>query len=117
MSDEDPDLLETIFERRRERRLHRAQEKLGGRPFEERVELLARILDEDGYLADHQKQEDGSFIITEHNCAVLGVAVKYGQACSSEIDFIRQVLPDASVERTAHMVAGAHMCAYRIEPD
>jgi DeoR family transcriptional regulator, suf operon transcriptional repressor len=115
VADEDPELLETIFERRRARRLERARERLEGRSFEERIELLTRILDEDGYLADHQRLEDGSFVVTEHNCAVLGVAVRYGQACSSEIDFIRQVLPDASVERTAHMVAGAHMCAYKIQ--
>jgi DeoR family transcriptional regulator, suf operon transcriptional repressor len=40
--------------------------------------------------------------------------MKYGQACGSELDFIRKVLTEATVERIAHMVAGAHNCSYRI---
>ncbi len=50
-----------------------------------------------------------------HNCAVLDVAERYGQACSSEIAFLRQALPDARVERVSHMIAGAHSCAYQID--
>jgi DeoR family suf operon transcriptional repressor len=42
------------------------------------------------------------------------VAQRYGQACTSEIDFIRAVLPEADVERVKHMVAGAPHCAYEI---
>ena len=33
--------------------------------------------------------------IIEHNCAIWAVAQRYGQACTSEIDFIRAVLPEA----------------------
>ena len=36
------------------------------------------------------------------------------QACTSELDFIRTVLPEADVERVAHMVAGARHCAYEV---
>ena len=36
--------------------------------------------------------------------------------CASEIDFLRDALPDASVERVAHMLGGQHRCAYRIAP-
>jgi predicted ArsR family transcriptional regulator len=43
--------------------------------------------------------------------------MKYGQACGSELDFIRKVLSEATVERVAHMVAGAHNCSYRITPE
>ena len=34
--------------------------------------------------------------IVEHNCAIWAVAQRYGQACTSEIDFIRTVLPEAT---------------------
>ena len=80
------------------------------------MEELAHILDEDGYLADFQAQPDGSYLITEHNCAILGVARRYGQACSSEIGFLREALPEASIERIQHMIAGAHSCAYEVKP-
>ena len=77
---------------------------------------LARILDEDGYLADFEALPDGTFRITEHNCAILGVARRWGLACVTEIDFLREALPEARIERVAHMMAGAHVCRYEIAP-
>ncbi len=114
--EDDPDMLENIFKRRMQRRLKNAQarfEKL--KTFDAKVAALTKILDEDGYLADFQKISDGNYLITEHNCAVIGVALQYGQACSSELEFLRLALPDASIERVAHMIAGAHMCAYSVQ--
>ena len=58
----------------------------------------------------------GGYRIVEHNCAILAVARKYGQACTSEIDFIRTVLPGATVERVSHILDGAHHCAYEVRP-
>jgi DeoR family suf operon transcriptional repressor len=106
------------LDRRRQRRLEGAQARLASREgdFAARVAELARILDEDGYLASFEALPDGSFRIVEHNCAVLDVAERYGQACSSEIAFLRQALPDARVERVSHMIAGAHSCAYEVTP-
>ena len=115
VEDEDPELLEVVFRRRRDRRVANAKERMVGkdRP-EERIAELASILDDDGYLAGWERVDDTTFRITEHNCAVLGVAARYGQACSSELDFLREVLPEADVQRTSHMMAGAHRCAYLI---
>lgn len=111
---DDPELLERIFAKRRERRIAGAQARLAGKGFAERVAELAAILDEDGYLADVTANDDGSYTITEHNCAIFSVAQRYGQACGSELEFIRAVLDDAEVERIAHMVAGAHHCSYLV---
>jgi len=118
VADADPELVDDIFDRRRQRRLEGAQVRLAavGADLADRVAELARILDEDGYLAAWEAVPDGSFRIVEHNCAVLDVAERYGQACSSEIAFLRQALPDAGVERVSHMIAGAHSCAYAIVP-
>jgi predicted ArsR family transcriptional regulator len=35
-------------------------------------------------------------------------------ACSSEIAFIREALPDATIERVQHIASGGHMCAYHV---
>ena len=106
VEEEDPRVLEMIFERRRSRRVSGALRRLSGKGFRERVAELARILDEDGYLADFQSKRDGTYLITR----------RYRLACSTEIEFIQQVLPDARVERVAHMMAGAHVCQYEIRP-
>ena len=44
------------------------------------------------------------------------MATGYRQACSSELEFIRGALPGARVERVAHLMDGAHVCAYEVRP-
>ena len=80
------------------------------------MDELTAILDEDGYLADVERLDDGGWRITEHNCAILSVAQGFRQACSSELSFIRDALPGADVRRVAHLMDGAHVCAYEIRP-
>jgi DeoR family transcriptional regulator, suf operon transcriptional repressor len=116
VDDADHELLEKIFRRRRDRRVRQANLRLAGKDFSERVAELTRILDEDGYLATVESDADGTFRIVEHNCAILGIARRYGQACSSEIEFIRSVLPEAEVTRVSHIVAGGRHCGYLVIP-
>lgn len=112
----EPADLETIFIRRRQRRVSQAQARLETlHTLESKVKELTKILDNDGYLADYITEANG-FKIIEHNCAILGVALQYGQACSSELEFIRAVLPEAEVQRTSHMIAAGHTCAYSVRP-
>jgi DeoR family suf operon transcriptional repressor len=113
---DDPDLVDRLFEQRRRRRTEATLARLRDRSFDQRVAELARVLDEDGYLADAERLDDGSWRITEHNCAITDVARRFGQACTSELQFLRDALPDADVERVAHMIAGAHVCAYAVRP-
>src|SRR6266568_5102929 len=116
LTNEFPELLVRLFERRRQRRVEATRKRLAGKTFDEKVAVLARILDEDGYLADFESRPDGTYLIREHNCAILGVAVRYGLACSSELEFLREAFPDAEIDRVAHKVAGAYMCSYEVRP-
>ncbi|HEX3541432.1 MAG TPA: ArsR family transcriptional regulator [Acidimicrobiales bacterium] len=111
---EGPGTVDRLFERRRQRRVADARLRLADKSFDERVVELARILDDDGYLADADHDESGDWRIVEHNCAILEVAFRYGQACSSELGFLRDVMPDAQIDRVSHMASGQRQCAYRI---
>jgi DeoR family suf operon transcriptional repressor len=122
IGDEDPDLVARAFERRRRARVERTRERLAGLDFDARVAEVARVLDEDGYLAEVERlPEDGGgepgaggWRILEHNCAILAVAQRYGHACGAEIAFLREVLPDADVTRVSHILTGAHACTYEV---
>jgi DeoR family transcriptional regulator, suf operon transcriptional repressor len=115
VQDDDPELLERIFKRRMQRRLERTQFRLKPlKSLEARLQELTKILDEDGYLADFEAVGRGKFRITEHNCAIHAIALRYGQACSTELEFLRLALPGTKVERVAHMIAGSHVCAYEV---
>lgn len=110
----DPAVESQLFSKRRDERIRRARELMGTAPLSERVTILADILDADGYMAHVDEVDEGVWIVSEQNCAIAAVAQEHPAACQSEIEFIRAVLPDATVSRTQHMVAGDVRCAYRI---
>jgi DeoR family transcriptional regulator, suf operon transcriptional repressor len=115
LDDDDRGAVERLFARRREARIDAARRRLDQKPsLRAKVDELARILDEDGYLATAEHLARGRHRIVEHNCAIAAVAERYGQACTSEIEFIRAVLPGATLARTQHIAAGDHHCAYEI---
>jgi DeoR family suf operon transcriptional repressor len=115
-SEDDPAFLDRMFTRRSERRLDAARVRLSG-SLEQRVRALATVLDDDGYLAEVEPLPDGAgWRIVERNCAIFDIALRYGHACSSELDFLRAALPDADVVRVRHMVEGSTYCAYDVTP-
>jgi DeoR family suf operon transcriptional repressor len=115
LDEEDGTTVDRLFARRRDARIATAVKRLGPkRSLRTKVTELARILDEDGYIATAEAIGRNRFRVVEHNCAIAAVARRYGQACASELEFIRAVLPQAVVERTQHMVAGDRHCAYEI---
>ena len=116
IEEEDPDLVARVFERRRRRRVDQAGEQMVGKNLDEKVAILAKILDGEGYLADFDKLADGTYQMNLHSCAIWGVASRYGQACTTELEFLREVLPEAQIERVAHKAAGAYVCGYVVRP-
>ena len=75
---------------------------------------LAAILDAEGYMATVDKLPDDRYRLTLHSCAIWAVASRYALACTTELEFIQEVIPDADVTRVIHKVAGAYVCAYEI---
>ena len=51
-----------------------------------------------------------------NNCAIWNVAERYVQACSTELDFLRDVFTDAKVKRLMHRRDGNFTCGYEIRP-
>jgi predicted ArsR family transcriptional regulator len=114
IEEEDPELVNRVFDRRRRRLVDDAKDELTGKPIETRVNAVTELLDAQGYLADSEKLGDNHYRIKLHSCAIWTVASRYQQACTTELDFIRDLIPDATVERVTHKPAGAHTCAYDI---
>ena len=116
IEEENPELITRIFERRRRRRVEGAGKELVGKSLDEKVAVLSKILDTEGYLANFEKLADGNYQINLHSCAIWGVASRYGQACATELEFLRELLPEAEIERGAHKATGAFVCQYVLRP-
>ncbi|WP_040491743.1 helix-turn-helix transcriptional regulator [Ilumatobacter nonamiensis] len=114
MADEDPDLVRRVFDRRRRRLVDDARPRLDGASADDRIAIVTELLDAQGYLADCERVDASRYRIHLHHCAMWPVAQRYRQACSSEIDFLSDLLPEATVRRVVHKTAGAHECAYDV---
>jgi predicted ArsR family transcriptional regulator len=108
------DEMERVFAQRSERRMRVGRARLTGLSFHDKIAELARMMDEDGYFAEWEQVDDATYVIREFNCAIHEVAFRYRQACASEFDFIRAMLPEADVSREDYMMNGASACSYRV---
>jgi predicted ArsR family transcriptional regulator len=114
IDEEDPNLVPRLLDRRRNRRVSELHDRLDGEGFSEQVQAIVKLLDDEGYLTAFEELAEGTYRLTLHNCAIWAVASQYGHACTSELDFLREALPTAVIERVSHKVAGAYVCGYEI---
>jgi predicted ArsR family transcriptional regulator len=105
--------IHEVFAARRQRLEAELLPRVQGRDLEARVAAVAEAQDQAGYMAAWERQEDGSFLLREHNCVICKIARQFPQACASELQLI-QTLTGGEVTREQHMAAGDPVCAYRI---
>jgi predicted ArsR family transcriptional regulator len=80
-----------------------------------RLKALISIRNEEGYMAEVQRQSDGSFLLIENHCPISAAANTCSKLCDAEFEVFRAILgEDVVIERTEHMLAGARRCVYRI---
>jgi predicted ArsR family transcriptional regulator len=114
LEDEDPELIDRVFERRRRSRVAQLDGKLTGETLRDKVAEVAELLDTEGYLTDFDEYSPGCYRINLHSCAIWSVAARYSQACTTELEFLRDLIPEATIERVTHKGSGSHVCAYEI---
>ncbi|MDI4633596.1 transcriptional regulator [Pelomonas sp. V22] len=109
--------LERLIAAREQQMLASYAERLqGARSLQARVQRLAELRGEEGYLARVEKQGRAWLLIEDH-CPICAAATACQGFCRSELQLFRQLLGEAvQVERSEHLLAGARRCAYRISP-
>lgn len=80
-----------------------------------RLEALARVRTEEGYMAEVRSLPDGALALVENHCPICSAARACAGLCGAELDVFREVLGrGVRVERTEHILSGARRCAYRV---
>ncbi len=86
-----------------------------GKGLQDRVRELGRIRDEEGYMAEVKRPRRSEMELLEHNCPILAIAEKYGEACDVERRLFRNLL-GAEVSVSHRVVAGDPVCRFLIKP-
>ncbi|MGI0071025.1 MAG: helix-turn-helix transcriptional regulator [Thermoplasmata archaeon] len=97
-------VTEMLEERADELRARHAP-RLAGRELPDRVRELGRIRDEEGYMAEVRRSRGGETELLEHNCPILAIAERYGEAGDVERRLFRRLL-GADVRVSHRAVAG-----------
>jgi predicted ArsR family transcriptional regulator len=108
--------LERLLDVRTRQQVAAYRQQLTGQDtLRQRVEALATMRTDEGYMAEVQAQADGAFLLIEKHCPICAAAVACTGLCGKELEVFRAVLgPNVVIERTEHMVVGARRCAYRV---
>lgn len=76
---------------------------------------LAKIRTREGYMAQVDKDTDGTLLLVENHCPICVAAQACTGLCQMELEVFQSTMgPDTKVERVDHILAGARRCAYRI---
>jgi|SRR5579862_5288629 len=82
-----------------------------------RLDRLAKIRTEEGYMAEVRKDGSDAWLFLENHCPICSAAEVCSTICREELRLFQRVLGnDVLVERTSHILAGAARCTYRVTP-
>ena len=83
---------------------------------EERFQALARLRQNDGYMAELEVEDD-AVVLIENHCPIGVAAHNCGNSCNSELSLLHRLLgPNYEIDRVEHIISNSRRCAYRITP-
>ena len=84
-------------------------------PLREKVAALADLRSAEGYMAGWSEEPDGTLLLVENHCPICAAATACQGFCRAELDVFRSILgPEATIQRTEHIVSGGRRCTYSI---
>ena len=111
----EPGLTKLLVERTRQQIVGYGEQLAHQKTLVARLEKLAALRTDEGYMAEVQSLEDGWFLLIENHCPICAAANACTGLCGSELEVFQAVLGEAvTVERTEHILAGERRCAYRV---
>jgi predicted ArsR family transcriptional regulator len=109
------DAVERVLYERQSELYDQYYKRLKGLNFDKQVKELARIRDEEGYIAESKKSKsDGKHILLEYNCPIIHIAEKHWEACSTETELFEKLL-GAKIETTHRAAKGDSVCKFMIK--
>jgi predicted ArsR family transcriptional regulator len=107
--------VESVLRERQKELIEKYSIRMKDMEFDDKVKELARIRDEEGYIAESKKdRKRNSHTLLEYNCPIIMIAEKHWEACSIETELFENIL-DAKVEVTHRAAKGDSICKFLIK--
>jgi predicted ArsR family transcriptional regulator len=108
--------VEKVLRERQSELFEQYFKRLKDMDFDRQVKELARIRDEEGYMAESKKESKGGkkHVLLEYNCPIIHIAEKHWEACSIETELFEKLL-SADIETTHRAAKGDAVCKFMIK--
>jgi len=106
-------LVNQLLEQRMESQIQSYEKRLQGKNLDKKIEVLAEIRDEEGYMANISKNGD-DYALVEYHCPISMIAQKYPYLCETERELFQRTL-GVEIKREHHLICGSHKCSYHIQ--
>ena len=106
-------LVNQLFTKRMESQIQSYTKRLQGKNLNKKIKELAKIRNEEGYMAKISKNGD-NYSLIEYHCPISMIAKKYRILCETEKKLFQRVL-GVEVKREHHLMCGSHKCSYYIQ--
>jgi len=88
----------------------------GIKALPDKLQVLAQQRTDEGYMAEVETLDDGSWLLIENHCPICAAASACTGLCDRELQVFQTVLgQDVRVERTEHIISGARRCVYQVQ--
>jgi predicted ArsR family transcriptional regulator len=108
--------VEKVLRERQDELFNKYYRHLENMDFDKQVRELAKIRDQEGYMAEAKKESKsgGKYVLLEYNCPIIHVAENHWEACSTETELFEKLL-DADIETTHRAAKGDMICKFLIK--
>jgi predicted ArsR family transcriptional regulator len=105
-----------VLQERQEELYDLYYDRLKDLDFDQKVKELAKIRDEEGYMAESKNESKNRHvqIILEYNCPIIHIAEKHWEACTVETKLFEKLL-GAKIETTHRAAKGDLVCKFEIK--
>ena len=108
--------VEKVLRERQSELFDEYYKRLKDLDFDKQVKELARIRDEEGYIAESKRESKSGrkYVLLEYNCPIIHIAEKHWEACSAETELFEKLL-GADIETTHRAAKGDLICKFIIK--
>jgi predicted ArsR family transcriptional regulator len=108
--------VERLISRCAEQQIETYRSRIPARDsLQQRLQALVSLRNEEGFMAEVQRQPDGSFLLIQNHCPISAAAKACPKLCDAEMGVFHAILGEkVAIEREEHMVAGTRRCVYCI---
>lgn len=91
------------------------QEAIYTSDFDEKIEKVAKIRHEHGYMVEVEKTDRNDYVMKYFNCPVATVACAYKQLCVKEKDIFEELFTNSEIRAESMITKGDHLCKWTIK--